>query len=553
MWIFYRVLEWVRWIFGMVPRSAVVSPVLYRVVHYTFWVLLILLAAYFSNEIRSVLGPKGRMLHIPAWLDRVWWGAMLVLIYAMIRVVLYLMQVMGIQEESDFPDIESDWQEILTALERERLYIDDLPLFLVNGLTPQQEQSALETASNIEWQVIAPPLTRSSAVIRAYATDQMVLVCCTGVGTTNCQQGKVSVEAEQPVGSGTMKKPPASVTGTRRVENIDAVVAQARSTTGTRAAAAPVSPGGTDPAPPRPAQSSMGGFFGTIAPGGLRKAMATFTAMNSSSVKGFGKKRLTPITELERAVGMRRMQHLCELIRSARHPFCGINGLLQAYPFSWATDVEYAKRLAPAIRDDLVVVHETLQLQFPVVAVITELDSVSGIREFLLRVERLQPGLRMSRAGSRFAAGAVVNDSNAQWIIDRAMQWFRGWIYTAFSYDIDSRDNQKLFQMMCEVSQRRNALVALLRDSIYGVVQPNIRLYGAYFTATGRSTTEQGFIRGVLDKLPESQSDVAWTPQLVRSQKRSRLIAGILYSGAAVMVATTVWIYFHLIDRNDVG
>ncbi len=66
--------------------------------------------------------------------------------YGIIRTVLFLLAVLGIEEESDFPDIEADWKEIMTALERERLYIDELPLFLVNGLTPQQEVSAFDAA-----------------------------------------------------------------------------------------------------------------------------------------------------------------------------------------------------------------------------------------------------------------------------------------------------------------------------------------------------------------------------------------------------------------------
>ena len=80
--------------------------------------------------------------------------------------------------------------------------------------------------------------------------------------------------------------------------------------------------------------------------------------------------------------------------------FCQINGMLQAYPFSWASDPEYSAKLAPAIREDLVAVHDSFQLQFPVVAMVTELDAISGMKDFLLRSERLHPGLRLSRAGS---------------------------------------------------------------------------------------------------------------------------------------------------------
>ena len=131
------------------------------------------------------------------------------------------------------------------------------------------------------------------------------------------------------------------------------------------------------------------------------------------------------------------------------------------------------------------------------------------------------------------------------------MQWFRGWVYTAFSADIDNRDNQKLFYMLCEISQRRTALVTLLRDSLYRIVRPGPRLHGVYFSATGRASTEQGFIRGVLDKLPESQGSVAWTPQLVRTQQRSRMWSAFFFVGAVLMFGAAVGLYFWKVSQSD--
>lgn len=551
--IFYRVLEWLRWLFGVVPRSSVGSPRLYLAIHYSFMALLAILCAVFSNQIRTLLNVAQDMKNLPTWLDRIWCGVMFVLIYLIIRVVLYLVQLLGIEDESEFPDIEADWKDILTALERERLYIDDLPLFLVNGFTPQQEHSAFEAASNIEWKVIAPPMSQTSAVVRAFAREDAVFICCTGVGTTNCQQGKISEVQDSGSGSdsGVFSTHRKVVTGTKQAGELGAIVAKAKAggTQHSGSLAPPpeaphFSPAGAAPpasAPPR----GIGAFFGTMAPGGLKRAMETFSAINSSSAKGYGKKRLAPISEMESMIGSRRMRYLCQLIMLARKPFCPINGMLQAIPFSWASEQDYARKLAPSIKDDLITVHESLQLQFPVVTVVTELDAIGGMKEFLLRVERVQPGLRHSRAGSSFAAGADVDNKHAEWVIDRGIQWFRGWVYTAFAHDIDNRDNQKLFYMLCEISQRRNALVSLLRDSVYRILQPNLRLHGVYFSATGRASTEQGFIRGVLDKLPESQGDVAWAPQLLRSKQRSRMISVCLFVAAIAMAAAAIGLYLY--------
>ena len=138
---FYRILEWTRLLFGVMPRSGFGSAKLFLVLHYCFMALLAVLCAYFSPDIQFLTW-NSQMETLPDAANRIWCGIVFVIVYCIIRIVLHLMELMGIEDESDFPDIEDDWHEILEALEREKLPIDDVPLFLVNGLTPQQEQSA---------------------------------------------------------------------------------------------------------------------------------------------------------------------------------------------------------------------------------------------------------------------------------------------------------------------------------------------------------------------------------------------------------------------------
>ena len=537
---FYRILEWTRLLFGVMPRSGFGSAKLFLVLHYCFMALLAVLCAYFSPDIQFLTW-NSQMETLPDAANRIWCGIVFVIVYCIIRIVLHLMELMGIEDESDFPDIEDDWHEILEALEREKLPIDDVPLFLVNGLTPQQEQSALEAACGIEWRVIAPPLTKKSSVLRAFANDDAIYLSCTDIGTTNLQQRKVASAASGGVSDPgpSTAAPGSGVTGTMKAGQIGAVLEKAKSATGTSRAGVKAAASAPSPAAP---SGGIGGIFGTIVPGGLKRAMESFSAVHHNDNKGYGKKRLTPLSEMESMLGIRRMEFVCHLIKEARRPYCPINGLLQAVPFSWAEDLDYAKKLVSAIRDDVVAIHEQLHLQFPVVVVVTELDDVSGMREFILRTERLQPGLRLSRAGTSFASGADVSDKNAAWVIDRSMQWFRGWVYSAFSYDLDNRDNQKLFHMLCGINQRRDALVSLLRDSLYKVVTPQLRLHGCYFCATGHATMEQGFVRGVLDKLTDSQGEVAWTPRITQSLKRATTFGWLLFAGAAVLFVVSVFL-----------
>ncbi|MCA9062199.1 MAG: hypothetical protein KDA96_04050 [Planctomycetaceae bacterium] len=558
----YRMLDWCRWLFGVVPKSAVGSPRSYLFVHYIFMALIAIVLCLhpvtrWIRETVPFFPPRSQNLTAMGltWVDDSWCGVLFILFYGIVRLVLYILSILGIEDDSEFPDIEADWQEILAALERERLYIDELPLFLVNGLTPQQEtsafDSAFEAAGGSEWRVVAPPITRTSAVIRVFGRDDALFLCTSGVGATGCQQGKVATEGDDPIPRSVAHPVSDRVTGTQKAGPAGDAIARPRSVTGTAQAGAIGKAAAPAPAAPgiRPAPAASRSFFGTMLPGGLRKAMQTFAAVNQGALKGYGKKRVLPISELESLVGVRRMRFLCQLITRARKPFCGINGMIQAIPLSWTSEPDYARKLAPAIRDDLIAVHTAFQLQFPVVAMVTELDDVAGVKEFLLRSERLQPGLRLSRAGCSFAPGADVNDTHAEWVVDGGLRWFRGWVYNAFSYDIDNRDNSRLFQMICELGQRREGLIILLRESLYRIVRPSVRLYGVYFSATGRSSTEQGFIRGVLDKLPDSQNEVAWTPQFSRGVQRSRMFAVWLFVGAVAAGIGTLFFLGQIIPR----
>lgn len=550
-----RILDWCKWLFGIVPKSAVGSPRTYLIAHYCFIILITIVLALppVSDFVkRTILNTS--QLTLPAIVDRSWAAFLFILLYGLVRSVLYLVTLFGLEDQSEFEDIDSDWKEVLAALRAERIPVDNLPLFLINGLTPQQETSAFEAAVDDRggegWKVVAPPLNRTSAVLRVFASDEAIYLCTSGIGVTSCQQGKV-VNSPAPAPSRGDRIGTGTVAGGFGLPS-NAPSRKQSSDGGTIAAGfAPPPAPAHSVAPDFAAADAPGGFLGTMMPGSLKKAMQTFSAASQNTSKGFGRRKVQPVTELERLVGERRMRFLCQLIAAARSPWCGLNGMLQAFPLSWAASVDYAKPLARSIRADVTAVHESLQLQFPLVAMVTELDDVAGVREFIVRGERLQPGLRLSRAGSSFPPGNELQQKNADWIVDRALQWFRGWVYRAFSADLENRENPKLFQMICELGERRDGLVLLLREALYRTVTPPIRLYGVYFSATGRSSTEQGFVRGVLHKLPESQDEVAWTPTLIRKRKQHSVIAICLFATTAVSLAAVGFLIFKIRGTNS--
>ncbi len=532
---FYRALEWIRLLFGVIPRSGFGSQKVYLVVHYMFVALVGLLLAVFSQDLMDFLFGRKE----DSWGTL---GVIFLVLYAIVRLVLVLVGLLGLEEESEFPDIQTDWDEILEALDRERLAIDDLPLFLVNGFTPQQEESVFQEASNIEWSVVAPPLTQKNATVRAFVSQEAIFLSCTDIGASCLQLGKVqpgSTAAPASAASPAAAAPPRVGTGTLQPGSglsAAAVVAEntsefEQSATESETLAA---------APPTP---SRGGVLGTMTPGAMQRALQTMQGLRNREVKGQGKQELAPLDEFELLMGRRRLVFLCRLLVETRQPFCPANGLLQVLPFSWAQEMGYGRKLVASVRADIEEIHRVFQMQLPVVIVASELEEIQGISDFILRAERLQPGLRNSRAGSSFPAGADVNDQHADWLVSEAMmQWFRGWVYQAFHRNIDSPKNRRLFTMLCEISQRSQTFAKLLRDCLQDKVTDNqLRLYGTYFCASGSGSQKQGFIQGVLQKLIDLQGEVAYTPQVRECQHRSSLWGGLLFAGsAAIWIGTVV-------------
>ncbi|TWT42820.1 hypothetical protein KOR42_46240 [Thalassoglobus neptunius] len=559
--MFSRLLSWFRWIFGVVPKSAVGSVLIFRIVHYTLVVLIALILGWFTPQIQQwtqlpVMG-HGRL----EWVNDYWCGIVFLLGYAIVRVILYLLEILGIEEEGEFSDIERPWREAIAELEAEGLPIDELPLFIINGLTPQQERSVFLEASGIDWQVISPSQNESKSPLRVYAYSEGIFVSCVGVGAVSCQQGKVV-----PVSAGgTPTSAPPSNIGNRTIVagEISNIMDSAKAGTGTAKSvgqAPPSIPTGTAPSGTMPSAAmqppartggtlrSIGSALAkaTMTPGGMKAAMQSFSG-GAAERKGYGKKQVAPIDTVESEVAQRRMDFFCELINESRFPYCPINGLLQVIPISWTTSTDQARKLAPAVRIDLETIHESLHLQFPVTVAFSELDSLPGLKEYMIRVERIQPGIRQSRAGSRFATGAVIDASSMDWLLDRSMNWFRGWTYTAFSADINAKDNLKLFHMLCSIRERRDAMTVLLRESFSQLTEPECRLAGCYFFATGEGATEQGFIRGVLDRMVETEGDVAWSPDLAHTISRNKTYSNLLIASSVVMGAVNAFLVYQLL------
>ena len=464
--LFYRVLNVVRYIVGAMPKRRLSSPVLYRVVHYTLVVLITVLLAAFSDRITA---PSE--LDLPYWwLRRFWWGILAILFYLFVRLLVYLIGLLLARDEPEFADIEYAWNAGIAALQRQGLDMRWLPTILVNGLTPAQERNLFD-GSRMSWKVVAPPPDERSVVLRFFASDDGLFISCTGVGATSMQlsQGRslAAVSASNP--NATMSRPGGSAT--LRREDLAAA-----------------------------ARPTEGELFASR-PGRLRRRCC---------------RRRIRVASLRRRVRPLKWWPIPSTITSWRWPSGGwatcaiccrrtasriraMNGMIQAVPLSWSSNQRELAKLCPAAAHDVEGVVECLELQFPMVLLVTDLDQLSGFEEFLERCGKLDGRFRHSRAGSRFPAGATIDEKHSAWAVERGLHWFRGWTYSSLASDLgNTAGNRKLFRLLCDLSDRRGRLEFLLKKCFAFKRQPSdaVRLSGFYFSATGEGSAPGVHSRG---------------------------------------------------------
>lgn len=602
-----KALGWFRWLFGVFPKSAVGSPVVFHVFHYTMLFLVFVLFSYFSPAILEMLGlPNMGVERLPIWLKdfvmRIWCGLVFLLFYAIVRVTLVLVAVLGIEEDSEFPDIDDAWAEIEETLEDANIDPMEFPIFVVNGLTARQEDAFFGDVSGLDWSVVAPRKENRKAPIRVFVeTDALksIVISVTGLSATNLQQSKFASGNEPSGDRGGRSVPTGNVFmtaigaafGKRPANPISTNADVARPAIpeefgtqndmgGGAGTAHDMQPPPAAPAaPPRPAPSgtlrgTLGGMFGSMMPGAMGRGLDHIENLKSHAPV-MGNQALAPLDDDEMSLTHCRFGYLCTLINRMRSPVVPINGVIQAVPYSWtkkptsrtaqdqdAAHIAYAESLAPAISQDLRTLRDVLGLVHPIVFCVTELDTIRGTKLFLEQLNRLHarrqsqghhaPDPKLTRVGQRFGAGAQVERTASEALADGGYHWFRGCVYQLFLDDLSVEDNRQLFALLCEVSQRRSALSRLVSAVMSDVDEPH-RVYGLYFAAVGTNKGNQAFVRGIVEKLVDAEEDIVWDEAVEHSASQSRTMAVLSIVASIVLIGLSLAIYLTQLRGESVS
>jgi hypothetical protein len=522
--VIYAVLRWLGLFFGLIPKAGRLPPFMYQLIHYTFILAVTLVLAYYS----TYWIPESRVTWSYWFVRRFYVAIQFLLFYLFVRLLIAGIQLFLTRDLSEFEDINRAWEYGLDALAREGFDLQWLPVFLINGATPQQTKSLMESC-RIPWKVSGGAEDTSSMALTFYASDEALFICLNDVGAVSRQLKKVATRSAAP----SANRSDGGIAATMRPDQLRAAVEQTRRPDQIQSAAAgqTLAPGALAAAKAAatiPPPHQRGGE--TIRPGEIAGTLAPGTLAPTSAAPAV----LEKLGKDELRLNHRRMEYFCQLLSTERGSYCPLNGLLQVIPLRWTQSAAHEPLMA-AVAHDLQSVHDSLHLQFPIVCLHAGLEDVTGLTEFIERGKEIDSRFRDSRAGSRFPGGLAVDEKTAGWVVERELIWFRDWVYAEFAKNLASPKNRQLYQFLCALSLRRERLIRELRTVVgdLKLLHP-ARLTGCYFAATGSETSRQAFVHGVMQRLMSEQNDVAWQPEWKARDRRRLWLTFIL--GLVTMV-----------------
>jgi hypothetical protein len=472
----------------------------------------ILILLYFVNrwcQLERVLRSDWPALHA------YWLPLLFLLLYLMAWLAWWIWELTGPEKLSaDFPDIDQAFREGLASLAEAGIDMRDAPVFLVVGRPLEGEDNAM-LAAQFGFKIRDVPRW-AEAPIRFSANDHAVFLATSGASTFGRYVSTVIEDAQEAV---SRRERLESAAGDLRADHtIPVAEEQNANAAGATPAATPEATAIAEAATAAPASLAdpelrVIGLLG--AEGQAAKAPQTTRRRVFLKNKALVREQ------------MARMQHVCQLLRRQRRPFCPINGILVMLPMAVTDADDDAASATSACQLDLAVVQETLQVRCPVFVMACDAEQIPGFREFMQRVPAAQ---RQTRLGQRFPLSADVEPGGLPDMVQDGVGWFTHTFLPSVVYNLFRLEsagsvhtsapqlpetiagNHRLYQLLAEMRLRRNRLTRFLTRGLMLDGQAPFLLGGFYVAATGPDADrDRGFAAGVFQRLPENQNAVAWS------------------------------------------
>ena len=529
---------------------------------------------------------------IPA-LRNIWLPVVFIQIYAISWLGWWLLRMMTSRSESaEHPEISKAWTKVETTLKNASIDITETPLFLLIG-KPEGGTANFLNAGQVVRSIPQTP-AEDNAPFHVFAGDEAVYVCCESSSLLG-RQSTMFADARRMAAERKMQSP--AMRGPKAERPADPVVPAEIAVEvldNLNGDDGDVLSGGK-----RSAKDLQTPYIGWNSPATDSIATATTTAQpqvasqsaphvvaersleliesnialideNYPSVAPHSsiqlstaatyqpeKKLVLPllVDEILIAETTAKLKFLCTLIEKSRHPYCPLNGVVVLVPLSSSEDQKTANHTGMIIENDFQAITDVCQIDAPRIAVFCDLQETNGCVDLLDRFPEQQ---RHRRLGIKFPRIPTCDrESMNQMIID-GVTWlchkmvpplvnrlFQTERTSGGAEEAVNQSNQRLYNFMYTIRQRRANFERIVRRGFLGNRQPGELLRGCYFAATGRDPiSEQGFAAGVISQMFELQNDVQWTQQAIERDTNSRRWTLFGYASVATISCVALLLIF---------
>jgi hypothetical protein len=482
------------------------------VIHLTLVALILVLLGFlnYAFDLEKLLTPP-----LP-FLRKIWLPLLFFLIYLLTWLGWWLWVLLAAEEESsDYPDIDDAWGKAVLALEKAGIDVAEAPLFLLLG-KPDGGERALFEGAEIEFALGGVPSERE-APIRVFGNKDGIFVTCAGASLLGAQAAYYSAMVTDTAAAPTRGFDRSG----RSLPQID------------------VSQSVPAPAPKHVDPNESVSSLPDIGPS-VPNVPASVAVEEQPSVRSLPPAALapraanrTPLLKdtAEVARQTMRLRHLCWLILKERRPYCPINGILLMVPYAATATDSDSNQTGLICQRDLESVREVLQINCPVLALVTDMEKAHGFRDF---IDRFPKGHRQRRLGQQFPYVAGLGSVERAKLIEDGVDWICADLFPSLIYRLmrldraktterslaGARGNVRLFNLLGQIRERRLRLSRLLAVALDLQDKEPVFFGGCYFAGTGHnSTREQAFIAAVFHRLLEGQNYVSWTSVGLREEQ----------------------------------
>jgi hypothetical protein len=481
-------------------RSALgrARPGLRYIVHIVLLLLILVILWYLNARFHlATLIPR------PVWARDYWLPILFGLLYALGYTGWWIYRLLVAPAEATFfPDIDEAWDEAVKALDQAGISLTETPLFLVLG-RPETAEEALFHGSGMNWVVKQSPVgTRHP--LHVYANRDVIFVTCAGASLLGRQAALLSLEniADDSGGDGG-----AGIGGDDENKTLKPGAAEMKII------------------------KKIARMVGASTNGHERRTLRRESGLPMPNLLG-------NTAEVEHFSA--RFAHFCRLVSRDRRPLCPVNGMLLLAPLG-ATDTDIdAQRSADLLSRDLAAARQELKVQCTIIGLLVDVEQLPGFSDFL---QRRSASERNRRIGQRFPLAPPDLDEttycekleeSVQWLTDNVV---RDLVYRSFKVETKPSVNDNLYLFLDELRQRKDRLARFLVQGITRDADGPPWFAGCYLAGTGPDKDrDQGFIRGVLQRLLESQEYVAWTERALAEDSRASRITFFGYVLLVILI-----------------